>query len=96
MATTGKRVLVIVAIVVSVVCFVTGLLIGWFLLDGAVVSPEETSNSTATPSRRLSTGAALGTDHSTLLESYLAHADPTVSARLIREIQASNIERHLR
>lgn len=80
MSTTGKRVLVAVAMVVAGVCFVAGLLIGWFLLDEAVAWSRH--------------GPALGKlNHS----GPTGHEDrPAVSARLIQEIQASNIERHLR
>ncbi|KAK7098631.1 N-acetylated-alpha-linked acidic dipeptidase 2-like [Littorina saxatilis] len=81
MTTTGKKVLVIVAIVVAVVCFVTGLLIGWFLLDDLMAASETTSNSTVTSAQRTSPEAA---------------EDLMVSAKLMEEIQASHIEQHLR
>ena len=100
-SSTGKLVLVIVAVVVTMICFVTGLFIGWFLLDAPSLGGDDddmmTPNYTKTSSSRgPSVGASRGGGQRSLLTTWLREADPTISAKLIQEIQGKNIEQHIR
>ncbi|XP_076451144.1 glutamate carboxypeptidase 2-like isoform X4 [Babylonia areolata] len=90
---TGKLVAVVVAVVVTVLCFVTGLFIGWFFLDHPASSTSEGSDSNMT---HYPPSSASSSSFGSLGQGHVTEPDPTVSARLIQEVQASNIEQYLR
>jgi hypothetical protein len=89
---TKKMVLVLVGMILALVCFVSGLLIGWFLLDSSMTSHNDTMTSDGGDVRPGGKSKQIvGLD-----ERYTQEADNSITAKLLEQIQASNIERYLR
>lgn len=100
MGSTQKVALVLTGMVTAVVCFVTGLLIGWFLTEIPLpAGSRTTSRSNDTTSSLHSSGATyddVATRKACAGECHLQEDDPSITARLLQQLQASSIERHIR
>lgn len=95
----GRPVWVTLGVVVAVLCFGAGLLIGMFLLGRELPGMGSKSSASCGPSTpTASHGSPPSRESQTLqlVEKLLRDADPSISDRLINSISTDNIEQHLR